>query len=109
MPRRVSTKSLIELAIFDYFISKKNKFQDPEIDSMSPEGKRGDRIRGDIVFEDVHFNYPSRPDVQVLKGLNVRVNRGQTVALVGASGCGKSTVVSLLLRYYDTLGGRVIA
>ncbi|PAV82879.1 hypothetical protein WR25_21147 [Diploscapter pachys] len=82
--------------------------RDPEIDSMSPEGKRGDRIRGDIVFEDVHFNYPSRPDVQVLKGLNVRVNRGQTVALVGASGCGKSTVVSLLLRYYDTLGGRIL-
>ncbi|PAV82741.1 hypothetical protein WR25_16150 [Diploscapter pachys] len=82
--------------------------RDPEIDSMSPEGKRGDRIRGDIVFEGVHFNYPSRPDVQVLKGLNVRVNRGQTVALVGASGCGKSTVVSLLLRYYDTLGGRIL-
>jgi len=74
---------------------------------MSPEGKRGNRIRGDIVFEGVRFNYPSRPDVEVLKGLNVRVNRGQTVALVGASGCGKSTVVSLLLRYYDTLGGRV--
>lgn len=47
------------------------------------------------------FAYPSRPDVQVLKGLNLHVNSGQKFALVGASGGGKSTIVSLIQRFYD--------
>lgn len=47
------------------------------------------------------FAYPSRPDVQVLKGLNLNVNPGQKFALVGASGGGKSTIVSLIQRFYD--------
>ena len=47
------------------------------------------------------FAYPSRPDVQVLKGFNLRVKPGRTVALVGPSGGGKSTIVNLMLRFYD--------
>ena len=55
------------------------------------------------------FQYPTRPDVQVLQGLNVSVRPGQTLALVGASGCGKSTSVSLIERFYDVCGGRVVS
>ena len=51
------------------------------------------------------FNYPARPEVQVLNGLTVSLNVGQTLALVGPSGCGKSTVVSLLERFYEPKSG----
>ena len=53
------------------------------------------------------FRYPARPDVPVLTGLDLQVNVGQTVALVGSSGCGKSTVVQLIQRFYDIAGGVV--
>lgn len=53
----------------------------------------------------VHFSYPTRPNVSVLKGLNLSVRPGKTLALVGASGCGKTTVTSLLQRFYDPRSG----
>ena len=62
-------------------------------------------MRGAVSVADVHFNYPSRPDVKVLQGLSLEVMPGQTLALVGPSGCGKSTVVSLLERFYDPKAG----
>ncbi len=58
-----------------------------------------------MIVNNVRFNYPSRPDVKVLKGLDLDVKPGQTLALVGPSGCGKSTVVSLLERFYDPQSG----
>ena len=64
-----------------------------------------DKVIGAIKVEDVTFNYPSRPEVQVLNGLSVALNPGQTLALVGPSGCGKSTVVSLLERFYEPKSG----
>ena len=63
----------------------------PEIDAESKEGKVLDDVRGQIVFEGVHFRYPTRPGVRVLRDLNLRVEPGTYIALVGASGCGKST------------------
>ncbi|ORX76878.1 P-loop containing nucleoside triphosphate hydrolase protein [Anaeromyces robustus] len=63
---------------------------------------------GHIEFQDVHFNYPSRPDVEVLKGISFKCLPGQTVALVGASGSGKSTSVQLLERYYNKKSGRIL-
>ncbi len=65
-------------------------------------------IRGDLVFENVTFRYPSRPDVEVLRGANLAARAGQRVALVGPSGAGKSTVVSLLLRFYEPAAGRIL-
>ncbi|KAF7592329.1 hypothetical protein BBP40_000385 [Aspergillus hancockii] len=55
----------------------------------------------DIVFKDVHFTYPTRPDTAVLKGLNARFEKGKTTALVGPSGSGKSTIVALVERWYQ--------
>lgn len=60
-----------------------------------------------IRFRDVHFRYPTRPEQPVLRGLNLTVKPGQYVALVGASGCGKSTTIQLLERFYDPLVGGV--
>ena len=54
------------------------------------------------------FHYPTRPDVTVLKGINIKVEAGQNIALVGPSGCGKSTTVSLIQRYYDPIEGAVV-
>ncbi|OUM58103.1 hypothetical protein PIROE2DRAFT_26363, partial [Piromyces sp. E2] len=58
-------------------------------------------IQGEIEFRQVHFSYPSRPDVEVLKGVSFKCQPGQTIAIVGASGSGKSTIVQLLERYYN--------
>ncbi|KMS99060.1 hypothetical protein BVRB_3g066620 isoform A [Beta vulgaris subsp. vulgaris] len=62
---------------------------------------------GDISLEDVHFSYPLRPDVEVLKGLNLTLKSGTVTALVGSSGAGKSTIVQLLARFYEPTSGRI--
>jgi ATP-binding cassette subfamily B protein len=66
------------------------------------------RLRGDIVFENVHFSYPSRQGVEVLHAVNLAATSGQRIALVGPSGAGKSTLISLLLRLYDPSIGRLL-
>uniref|UniRef100_A0A669QSJ2 ATP binding cassette subfamily B member 4 n=1 Tax=Phasianus colchicus TaxID=9054 RepID=A0A669QSJ2_PHACC len=80
----------------------------PLIDSYSEEGEKPKIFEGNITFKDVAFKYPTRPEVKVLQGLNTAVEKGQTLALVGSSGCGKSTVVQLLERFYDPLSGEVL-
>ncbi|KAI8299111.1 Leptomycin B resistance protein pmd1 [Colletotrichum sp. SAR11_240] len=60
-----------------------------------------------IDMDSVKFSYPLRPDVQVLKGANLNIRPGEFVALVGASGCGKSTIISLLERFYDPTSGNI--
>ncbi|CAN0891648.1 ABC transporter B family member 28 [Linum grandiflorum] len=61
----------------------------------------------DICLEDVHFSYPLRPDVEILRGLNLTLKRGTITALVGPSGAGKSTIVQLLARFYEPTKGRI--
>ena len=81
--------------------------QESEINPDSGDGIIPDYCEGSIQFSNVSFNYPSRPDVQILHGLDLSVKPGQTVALVGSSGCGKSTVSKLIPRIYDTIEGSV--
>lgn len=60
-------------------------------------------------FSNVYFNYPTRPDMPVLQGLNLNIKSGQKIALVGASGCGKSTSVGLLERFYNPASGDIVS
>ena len=79
----------------------------PEIDSSSNTGKQPADMKGDIKFNNIFFNYPSRKDVKILQGFNLDVPRGKTIALVGSSGCGKSTCIQLIQRFYDPESGSV--
>uniref|UniRef100_A0A674DBD8 ATP-binding cassette, sub-family B (MDR/TAP), member 4 n=1 Tax=Salmo trutta TaxID=8032 RepID=A0A674DBD8_SALTR len=82
--------------------------REPAIDNCSQEGETPDHFDGNVRFQGVRFNYPSRPDLAVLQGLDLKVQKGQTLALVGSSGCGKSTTIQLLERFYDPLQGTVM-
>ncbi|XP_076407695.1 ATP-binding cassette sub-family B member 5 isoform X3 [Peromyscus maniculatus bairdii] len=73
----------------------------PNIDNFSTTGYKPECIKGNIEFKNVSFSYPSRPSVKILKGLNLKIKSGETVALVGPSGSGKTTTVQLLQRLYD--------
>jgi ATP-binding cassette subfamily B (MDR/TAP) protein 1 len=64
-------------------------------------------VKGNIKYTNVYFTYPTRPTVSVLNGLNMNILHGKTVALVGSSGCGKSTIIQLLERFYDPASGEV--
>ncbi|GAX28023.1 hypothetical protein FisN_16Lu274 [Fistulifera solaris] len=76
-----------------------------QIDSTATTGLKPESIAGSISVRDVHFNYPTRPGDPILNGMSVEIAAGQTVAFVGSSGGGKSTIVSLLERFYDPLSG----
>ncbi|QDK83465.1 ATP-binding cassette domain-containing protein [Spirosoma sp. KCTC 42546] len=64
-------------------------------------------VHGHVQFEDVRFSYPSRPEIPVLKGISFDVAAGRKIALVGQSGAGKSTIVQLLMRYYQISSGKI--
>uniref|UniRef100_A0A3Q3JXB6 Bile salt export pump n=1 Tax=Monopterus albus TaxID=43700 RepID=A0A3Q3JXB6_MONAL len=80
----------------------------PKISINPSDGEKWDKFWGEIEFLNCKFTYPTRPDIQVLKGLVVSVKPGQTLAFVGSSGCGKSTSVQLLERFYDPDEGQVL-
>ncbi len=63
--------------------------------------------RGDIAFEGITFHYPARPEVAALNDLTLRIRAGETVALVGPSGAGKTTIFQLLMRFFDPATGRI--
>lgn len=81
--------------------------REPAIDSDDKKGKALSYVRGEIEFKGVHFTYPSRPDTPILQGLDLTVPAGKTVGLVGGSGSGKSTIISLLQRFYDPIEGDI--
>ncbi|KAL2535445.1 ABC transporter B family member 4 [Forsythia ovata] len=80
----------------------------PEIDAYDTRGKILDDIRGDIELKDVYFSYPARPNEEIFRGFSLFIPSGTTAALVGQSGSGKSTVISLIERFYDPQAGEVL-
>lgn len=80
----------------------------PEILEIRENKNITKRIEGSVIFENLAFTYPSRKEIQVLKSINLSVNKGQTIAIVGPSGSGKSTIVGLLLRFYDPESGAIL-
>jgi ATP-binding cassette subfamily B protein len=91
-----ATERLVEL------LEAEDVIRDPENPVPAP-----DRARGRIGFDNVTFRYPSRPEVAALDGLNLVIEPGETVALVGPSGAGKTTIFQLLMRFFDPAEGRV--
>lgn len=73
------------------------------------DGKNTDvkQFTGVIEYSEVQFSYPSRKDIEVLKGINIKANKGEKIALVGSSGSGKSTIIQLLMRFYNADGGTI--
>ncbi|GLU01999.1 hypothetical protein SLE2022_192720 [Rubroshorea leprosula] len=80
----------------------------PKIDSGNMDGQILDKVSGEVEFRHVEFAYPSRQESIILKDFSLKIPAGKTVALVGGSGSGKSTVIALLQRFYDPLGGEVL-
>lgn len=72
------------------------------------KGKLKPEIKGTVEFQQVHFSYPQRKDIEVLKGISFKANTNETIALVGSSGSGKSTISSLLLHYYTINSGQLL-
>ncbi|MCE7067313.1 ABC transporter ATP-binding protein [Dyadobacter sp. CY326] len=80
----------------------------PELDLETARNVSASPIEGNIVYQDVHFSYPSRPDLPVLKGISFQIRAGEKIALVGYSGAGKSTIIQLLMRFYDHQTGNIL-
>ncbi|KAL0889774.1 hypothetical protein Bca101_013757 [Brassica carinata] len=100
-------KYLSEAAVAGERITKVIK-RVPDIDSENMEGQIIENIKGEVHFNHVKFMYPSRPETPIFEDLCLRIPSGKTVALVGGSGSGKSTVISLLQRFYDPVAGEVL-
>ncbi|KAL8263308.1 hypothetical protein R6Q59_024657 [Mikania micrantha] len=89
-------------SVFD-LIDRKTEIESDDPDSTPVP----DRLRGEVELKHIDFAYPSRPDTLVFSGLSLRARAGKTLALVGASGCGKSSVIALVQRFYEPTSGRV--
>ncbi|KAK7412535.1 hypothetical protein VNO78_03999 [Psophocarpus tetragonolobus] len=94
-----------QAAAYKMFETIKRK---PKIDAYDTSGVVLEDLKGDIELKDVYFRYPARPDVQIFSGFSFYIPSGKTAALVGQSGSGKSTIISLLERFYDPEAGEVL-
>ncbi|CAI0469180.1 unnamed protein product [Linum tenue] len=85
-------------------LDRKTEIEPDEPDSIPAP----DRLRGEVELKHVDFSYPSRPDIPVFRDISLRAKAGKTMALVGPSGSGKSSVIALVQRFYDPSSGRVM-
>jgi ATP-binding cassette subfamily B protein len=91
-----ATERLVEL------LSAEDSVQDPAEPQVLPQP-----VRGALTFDNVQFHYPSRPTISALDGVNLTIEPGETVALVGPSGAGKTTIIQMVQRFYDPQGGAI--
>ncbi len=91
-----ATERLVEL------LTAEDTVQDPAQPNVLPTP-----VKGALHFDNVHFHYPSRPQISALDGINLEITPGETVALVGPSGAGKSTIIQMVQRFYDPQDGAV--
>lgn len=82
--------------------------RDSEVNIEDGKTTVSKHFNGDIEYRDVHFSYPSRKDIEVLKGININAKKGEKIALIGTSGSGKSTIIQLLMRFYTTDDGKIL-
>ncbi len=82
--------------------------KESEVDVKDVPLQPAQRLEGNIELKNVHFRYPTRDDVEVLKGVNLSIKSGQKVALVGTSGAGKSTIMQLILRFHQNTEGSIL-
>uniref|UniRef100_A0A1B6E6B2 ABC-type xenobiotic transporter n=1 Tax=Clastoptera arizonana TaxID=38151 RepID=A0A1B6E6B2_9HEMI len=94
--------ALLAAARLFKIMDRKPQIQSPIYDSLKEW-----KAEGDICYSDIHFAYPTRPEQKALQGLSLSIAKGQTIALVGHSGCGKSTCIQLLQRFYDPDSGTI--
>ena len=78
-----------------------------EVEVEETASHAGKKLYGDIEFQNVQFHYPTRHDIEILKGISFKIPAGTKVALVGPSGAGKSTIVQLILKFYDVQNGKI--
>lgn len=84
-------------------VDRQSQIKSPEIYNLNRKPDKG----SNVLYKQIHFNYPTRPNMKILQNINLEVPEGKTIALVGPSGCGKSTCVQLLQRLYDPDNGRI--
>lgn len=77
-------------------------------EDVDAQSAQSNRLNGEIAFQDVEFAYPSRKEIQVLKGISFSASKGQQIAIVGGSGGGKSTIASMIMRFYNADKGTIL-
>ena len=82
--------------------------EEEELENESGKAAHTDAVRGEVEFKNVKFSYPNTPDVEIIHDFSAHIMPGQKIAIVGPTGAGKTTLVNLLMRFFETTGGKIL-